>query len=88
MSEYYGFVHQPKNTLPRIERVWMIVSVDQSDGNEGVCAAEVNGMMLPLIATDEKRLPFIVDRAKDIKLATNIKLKLVKFSSREEVCEI
>lgn len=80
--------HQPKNTMPRIDCVWAVVSVDPSDGNEGVCAAEFTGVMMPLIAADEKRLAMIIPIAERIKAATGIKLKLVKFTTREEVREI
>jgi hypothetical protein len=88
MSEHYTIFHQPKNTMPRITSVWAVVSVDPVDGNEGVAAAEVAGIMMPLIAADEKRLEVIVPIAKAIKAGTGLRLKLVKFTTREEVEEI
>jgi hypothetical protein len=88
MSDHYTIFHQPKNTMPKITAVWAVVSVDPADGNEGVAAAEVAGIMMPLIAADEKRLDMIIPIAKAIKASTGIKLKLVKFTTREEVEEI
>jgi hypothetical protein len=79
---------QPKNTLPRIEQLWAIVSVDAQDGNEGVCAAMIGGVIMPLIAADEKRLEQIVPIAKEVAAETGTKFKLVRFSNREEVSDI
>lgn len=79
---------QPKNTLPRIEQIWAVVSVDAVDGNEGVCAATIGNVVMPLIAADEKRLEQIVPIAKQISAETGTKFKLIRFSNREEVSEI
>jgi hypothetical protein len=89
MSDYpFTVFRQPKNTMPRIESIWAFVSVDQEDGNEGVAAASFGGVLMPLIAADEKRLAMILPIAEHIKATTGIKLKLVKFTTREEVAEI
>jgi hypothetical protein len=85
---HYTLFHQPKNTMPKITEIWAVVSVDPADGNEGVAAATVSGMMLPLIAADEKRLAMILPIAEHIKASTGLKLKLIKFTTREEVREI
>jgi hypothetical protein len=83
-----GLFIQPYNTLPQIDQIWMVVSVDPNDANEGVCAAIVGGVMMPLIAADPKRLDQIVSLATDVKRKTGMRLKLVKFSQREEIAEI
>jgi hypothetical protein len=74
--------------MPKIESIWAFVSVDPEDGNEGVAAASFRGVMMPLIAADEKRLTMILPIAEHIKASTGIKLKLVKFTTREEIREI
>jgi hypothetical protein len=43
------------NYLGRIETIWACLSIDE--GGEGVCAAPVGGMTLPLIAADRRRSP-------------------------------
>jgi hypothetical protein len=89
VKNQYGIFHQPKNTLPRIEQIWAVVSVDPEDGNEGVAAVELqSGVMMPLIAADEKRLEFIKPLAQQLANFTEMKLKLIRLSVREEVAEI
>jgi len=84
-----GLFHQPKNTMPRIDRIWAVLSVDEADGNEGVVAAPtLTGMLMPLIAADPARLKDIMPLARNIATATGRRLRLVKFTMREEVEEI
>lgn len=82
-----GYLHQPKNTMPRIEEVWAFVSVDPDDGNEGVCAFRTGDAWMPLIAADTKRLEQLRQIAKDLSKFTKNKIKLVKFTKREELEE-
>lgn len=72
------------NTLPRIDSVWMAVSVDD-DGSEGVCAVFHNGMWMPLLAADEARLEAIIEEAKLIAAAQGRLIRIIKLHSREEV---
>jgi len=72
------------NTLLRIDSVFMALSVDD-DGTEGVCAVMVNGMWMPLLAADEKRLPFIKEQAAFVAKRDNRLVRIVKLTSREEV---
>jgi len=77
---------QPKNTLPQIDHVYLFVSVDAVDGNEGVCAAPAPGVgCMPLIAADEKRLEQLIPMAKQIALLGNVKIRLIKLSKREVI---
>jgi hypothetical protein len=79
---------QPKNTLPKIEQLWAIVSVDAEDGNEGVCAAMIGGVVMPLIAADQKRLDQLLPIAKQVSADTGTRFRLVRFSNREELGDI
>lgn len=80
---------QPKNTMPKIESIWAYVSVDADDGNEGVCAVTFgNGITIPLIAADPARLDSIRPLAMDLAAKTGMKIRLVRFTSREEIEEI
>jgi hypothetical protein len=44
-------IHSPENTF-RIAAIWAAISVDEG-GMEGVCAVNLNGQWMPLIAADE-----------------------------------
>lgn len=82
-------VHDAPNKL-KIDRIWMIVSVD-ADGNEGVCAGPMPGYpggMMPLIAADEDRLPFIMDLARKLAGKTRKTVRLIELSVRTDVEDI
>lgn len=79
-------VHDAPNKL-KIERIWVVVSVD-ANGNEGVCAGPLPGapgVLMPLIAADEERLPFIKDMAKRLSKHTKKTLRLIELSTRTNV---
>ena len=81
-------LRQPKNTMPKIKHIWAYLSVDPEDGNEGLCAAMIDGVFLPLIAADEKRLEILRGMAQEITeqaRLNNMKIKLVQFTERVEL---
>jgi hypothetical protein len=82
------FLIQPKNTMPKIESIWAFVSVDPQDGNEGVCAFQIGPQMMPMMAADPKRLEAITPLAESLALRTGMKIKLVRFTAREEIREL
>ena len=77
-----AIAHDPGNYMGRIETIWAWLSVD--DGGEGVCAAPMNGMTLPLIAADKTRLDQIHPIAKTIAWKFRKTLRLAKFTKRED----
>ncbi len=80
-------IHNPKNYLAQIDQIWAVLSVDE--GGEGVVAAPLNGMTVPLIAADEARLnSFVIPMAQQIAVISGKKMRLVKFHNREVVQEI
>lgn len=80
-------LHDPGNYLAKIENIWAALSVDE--GGEGVVAAPLAPGMLsvPLIAADEARLKSIVPLAKRMATMFGKKMRLVKFTTREEIEE-
>jgi hypothetical protein len=79
---------QPKNTLPSIEHVYVFVSVDAEDGNEGVVAAPFGPVgMMPMIAADEKRLAQLIPWAEAIAKQFNMKIRLIRLSQRDVIQE-
>lgn len=79
-------VHTPKNEMPRIDCIWAFLSVDEADGNEGLCAATLTGIgPTPLIAADERRLKIITPIAEHLARTTGKVIRLVKFHNREVI---
>jgi hypothetical protein len=72
-------------SLPKIEHIWAFVSFDECDQSEGVIGVTMNGTMMPLIAADENRLRSLRPIAFKVAIMHGITVKLIKFSSREEV---
>ncbi len=80
--------HSPPNHLETIDHLWLVISEDAT--GEGVVAAPIMGQLsVPLIAADDARVESIKRLARTV--ARNFpgkKLKLIKFSMREEVEDI
>lgn len=76
-------IHAPPNTMPCIREIWAFVSVD-AEGNEGVCAAMIGGAWMPLIAADAARLAQLRPIAARLATAGNMRIRLVRFTSRVE----
>lgn len=80
------FIHAPPNTILRINQLWAVLSSDET--GEGVCAIPFGGTMLPLIAADEARLESFLPIAHQIATESGKKVKIVRFTVREEIMEI
>lgn len=76
-------LHAPTNHL-KIDEMWAFISVDQ-DGNEGVCAFQSGSMMVPMVAADIERVKDFEPIAKRLAKVSPYPIKLIKFSTREEV---
>lgn len=74
-------VDDPTGRLPRIEKIWAFVSVDD-DGDEGLVAANVNGSWMPLLAADEKRVDSLREMAALIGKETGKRIVLARFETR------
>jgi len=77
-------IHSPTNTF-RITAIWAAISVDE--GGEGLCAVNLNGKWMPLIAADETRLKWVVDQARMLAKASGKRIKIIKMTSRIEVMD-
>jgi hypothetical protein len=67
------------NHLPRIDEV----SVDE--GGDGVMSVQLGNTHFPLIAADPARLASLIPMAKDAAAAGRTVVRLVKFTTREEI---
>lgn len=77
----------PPNTLPRIEKLWAYVSKDEH-GNEGLCAGELNGIFMPLIAADQARLRSLTPAAEALAAECGMTIVLVEFTARVDLRSI
>jgi len=75
----------PNNRGLRIDSMWVFISCDET--GEGVCAAPLMGpgSLIPMIAADEARLQSLLPIARAIAAQTNKTIKLVRFTTREEI---
>lgn len=67
-----------------IDRIWMVVSFDENDQTEGVCAEWYGGTWVPLIAADEDRLSHILKCAKELAMRDKRLIKIVRLHNRTE----
>lgn len=75
--------NNPPNYLGRIDNIWAFLSLD--DGGEGVCAAPLGGMTVPLIAADKRRLDILKPIARVLAHKFAKPVRLAKFTTREDV---
>lgn len=71
----------------KIETIHAFISEDE-DGQEGIIGMKspVDGSWLPFIGADEERIKSLLPLAKQIKQqAGNKKIRLIKFSTREDL---
>jgi hypothetical protein len=73
----------------RITSISAFLSVGPDD-EEGVIGAPIgpNRTWVPLIAADEARLQALMPVAREIAATVNFHVRLVRFTHREEVCDI
>ena len=69
-----------------INEFYAFLAVDEEDGNEGVVARTTpNNMIMPLVASNKERVKSLLPIAQEIADASNVEVRLVKFSVRESV---
>jgi hypothetical protein len=68
-----------------VESLWAFLSVDEQ-GNEGLCGHRVEGLgWVALVGADEARVVLLRPIAKQIARESGSKIKLVRFTTREEL---
>ena len=70
-----------------IETIWAVLSVDEH--GEGICGAQIHGRWMSLTTADEALLQkALIPAAREIANLTGKKLKLVKFTARQDIGNI
>jgi hypothetical protein len=75
------------NRMPRIDKIWAFLSIDK-DGDEAVCGMAFNGGWIAMVAADLKRVESLKPVAKAMAELSDMKIKLVEFTTRREIQEI
>lgn len=72
----------------KINHLWAYISEDAS--GEGLCGFQDpnTGNWLPMVAADEARLNNLRPFAKQIEKVTKRKVKIVKFTQREDIGDV
>jgi hypothetical protein len=69
----------------RVDEMYAYLAIDPDDNCEGIVGASINGTMMALVGADKRRMLSYVHIAAEIGQASNIRIELVKFSTREHV---
>jgi len=72
----------------RVDEVFAFLSIDPKDGNEGITGYRTPDGWLPLLCADKARVDSMRGLAQEMSTATNARMKLVRFSLREDLEEI
>lgn len=67
-----------------ITEIWAFIAVDD-DGDEGLTSFQQNNKLIPMIAADEDRVAIYMPIAKAMAKKSGKKVRLVKFTMREDV---
>jgi hypothetical protein len=74
--------------IQRLNQLWLVTYINEA-GLETVAQAKlVTGEYVPLIAADAERLESVMEAARDIAKAKNLKMRLIRFTNRLEIEDI
>jgi len=73
--------------MPKITEMWAYISEENGPDDEGVVAMAIGGddRWIPFVGADEERMRSLKPQAEMTATITGRKVKLVKFSTREEI---
>lgn len=79
-------LHDSPKENKEIHTLWAYLAEDET--GEGICGVAINGQHMPLVTSVERIANMMEATAWDIARRTNKKIRLVKFTTRENVREI
>ncbi len=74
--------------MPRIEEMYAFVAEDTGPDDEGVVAMSVGGVMMPMVGADMARVESLRPIAENISKRTGKKVKLLRFTQREDLGDV
>lgn len=73
--------------MPTIDAMYAWVATEP-DGGEGICAARIGDMMMPLVGADMDRMKSLREYAEAGRRLTGYPMRLIRFSRREDMEEL
>jgi len=74
--------------MPKIKEIYAFIAEDKGPDDEGVVGMSFGSWMLPLVGADMARVESLRPHALDTAKKTGKKIKLIRFTHREELEEI
>lgn len=73
----------PELNYQKIDTIWTFLSEDE--GGEGIVAQLINGAWMSFVTGEERVVKKLIPLAKNISMHSGKKVKLVKFTKREDL---
>ncbi len=74
--------------MPKIEEMYAFVAEDTGPDDEGVVAMATGSGWLPMVGADMARAESLKSIARDISAQTGKKVKLLRFTQREDLGDV
>ncbi len=74
--------------MPRIEEMYAFVAEESGPDDEGVVAMNLGNIMLPLVGADMDRMNSLKPMAKGISVKIGKRVKLLRFTQREDLGDV
>ena len=71
--------------MPRIEQIFVFAALDKSPDDEGVAAFKTGEGWMPMVGADLKKVDQLRPIAEEIAHKTGKKIRVLKFTLREEL---
>jgi len=74
--------------MPKIEKVFVFVAEDESEGDEGVVAAKFDNLLMPFVASSEYKVGKLLPHAQMIANTTGKKISVYLFSGPRSLVRV
>jgi len=74
--------------MPRIEEMYAFVAEDTGPDDEGIVDMSVGSVMLPLVGADMSQADSLRSMARNVSVQTGKKVRLIRFTQREDLGEV
>jgi hypothetical protein len=85
MARHDDRLDKPGTPGYRLSTLTAFVAVDPADDSEGIVAANIGGMQMPLIGADDERVMQLRPYAEAAVRLSGQPVKLVRFTVREDI---
>lgn len=74
--------------MPKITEMFAFIAEDEGPDDEGIIGMPMGDMVMPLVGADMERVDSLRPLAKDVGLLMGKKVKLIRFSVREDLEDV